>query len=1215
VLHDRIDIASARFLNTLANWLTGLPDTNVTTFLEGGLLIVRKSFFNQAPRVTSVQQSYRGDGKLVGRIGAIDLEGDALTYSVVDNPKFGTVELTANGGYVYTPNPDYGGSDVFTVKVAPARRSFDLLNLFADGSEVTQIQVGSPDSTTAGSPVEKRRNSADLAVYLPSAAGHITVKKAFGIDRYTGTVTLTGIAPGTNLSWMDAVGNLGQISIDDFATVHWRDFKNKAEQSGGSVDLSISYAAADGTATGLILSQVSVRKDAAGQYVFTGELGSDPVSKPDAVDSWDVLGPSFKPKYEAFRQAYNIGQPAKFTTVDVDFTQAALFADTYTALSYQQSGMYALDHPAGQQSENADQTATPATSEPATSEAMPVVGSAKAVGSSVAGVTASIPLGHSFVVARDDGSVELWTDGKRTQLHDSGWDSPVEYLLDYSRPLKDAQGNTLSTSFTGNIAGTTLTVTTLGLGSTVVVGQEITGAGVAPGTIITKFIPKFAQCDKGASNCTEGQGGAAGGPGTYEVSISQTVASTTTKFTQSPPAIAPGFIVGLQNGSVQLWSATGEQASTTNGGWLELHDAGWASALTAMSTCGEGIVVGLANGAVQKWDGPGTNPAPETWKDNWTELSDGNWGGTLRYPVSALVEYDHGIVVGFGAKKSENDGQIYYNGQVEFWGPTSHGANPTFGWTELNNIGGSSVTAMTTYGKGVAVGMTDGSVRYWDGSVATHSGWTELHDAGWLNPVTTLLATGKDGLVVGLGGSGAVEYHTGFDSNTNWTEVHGNGWNSPVTQMKPYVWTSQSSLESGVVIGLGNGSVQLWNGKTEESRLRELHSAGWDSKVVSMVPYRQYVTDPISGKPLTLDGIVVGLENGALEEFDGVYRWDKDFFGAGSWIEIFGPSYNQASETLAEDGLLKKAVDFGKAMAKTGGGDWGTPNSIGSAGDPIFGLSFFKPPCAAHNSCDVDGTFLPIASYIPTSLAKKTLSAPSGEASVNFGLDVNAMAYGYAFMPAGISKLVPGLWSVATLVAVEAGPSMTVKVGGGGTINAPAENLFNYQWFTPGPLGFDTIAVDVGSNASLNATFVGASDTLNAHVYMVPGMLFTFNTQSSQDDVQFGFNAYPDIEYSDFKKVSGISVTPTVTPYITTSYGLFAPDSYPIIGGWSLFKLSGGFENPVSATLAYDTNRGGSVTLKSTGYLTAHAGILEAITDLISWDGKAKVYDVDKTLV
>lgn len=76
---------------------------------------------------------------------------------------------------------------------------------------------------------------------------------------------------------------------------------------------------------------------------------------------------------------------------------------------------------------------------------------------------------------------------------------------------KITQGTTVSTattSFTASISGTTMTVTAVASG-TIAVGQVITGTGVTAGTVITA------------------RGTGTGGTGTYTVSASQTVASTT----------------------------------------------------------------------------------------------------------------------------------------------------------------------------------------------------------------------------------------------------------------------------------------------------------------------------------------------------------------------------------------------------------------------------------------------------------------------------------------------------------------------------------------------------------------------------------------------------------------------------------------------------------------------------------------------------------------
>jgi len=74
--------------------------------------------------------------------------------------------------------------------------------------------------------------------------------------------------------------------------------------------------------------------------------------------------------------------------------------------------------------------------------------------------------------------------------------------------VDDGWSQSAQTSVTGSISGTTLTVTAVSSGS-LQIGEVISGSGIVAGTTITTF------------------GTGAGGVGTYGVSVSQTVASTT----------------------------------------------------------------------------------------------------------------------------------------------------------------------------------------------------------------------------------------------------------------------------------------------------------------------------------------------------------------------------------------------------------------------------------------------------------------------------------------------------------------------------------------------------------------------------------------------------------------------------------------------------------------------------------------------------------------
>ena len=77
------------------------------------------TFFNRTPTATPVQLT-QSASVITGTIGAVDPDGDRLTYTVTQGPARGTVVATADGNYTYTPNTALaaiGGTDTFTVLV------------------------------------------------------------------------------------------------------------------------------------------------------------------------------------------------------------------------------------------------------------------------------------------------------------------------------------------------------------------------------------------------------------------------------------------------------------------------------------------------------------------------------------------------------------------------------------------------------------------------------------------------------------------------------------------------------------------------------------------------------------------------------------------------------------------------------------------------------------------------------------------------------------------------------------------------------------------------------------------------------------------------------------------------------------------------------------------------------------------------------------------
>jgi hypothetical protein len=150
---------------------------------------------------------------------------------------------------------------------------------------------------------------------------------------------------------------------------------------------------------------------------------------------------------------------------------------------------------------------------------------------------------------------------------------------------------------------------------------------------------------------------------------------------------------------------------------------------------------------------------------------------------------------------------------------------------------------------------------------------------------------------------------------------------------------------------------------------------------------------------------------------------------------------------------------------------------------------------------------------------------------------------------------------------------------------------------------------------------LGDKTTVSAYAYAVPGMLFTYNTQGAQGKVQVAFNYYLDANASEFKSITGATASATLTPYVKLLYGILLPPDIPLVGGWSLFSVSGGFENPITASLCVDgasscptadakDGATASLTFGSSGALTFRAGLLDGITSALSYEKRVPLYQI-----
>jgi hypothetical protein len=71
---------------------------------------------NSAPVAENITLSTYKNVSLTGEFSAVDPEGDALTFRIMDKPARGSVEIAEDGSnkFVYTPYPNKTGNDIFT---------------------------------------------------------------------------------------------------------------------------------------------------------------------------------------------------------------------------------------------------------------------------------------------------------------------------------------------------------------------------------------------------------------------------------------------------------------------------------------------------------------------------------------------------------------------------------------------------------------------------------------------------------------------------------------------------------------------------------------------------------------------------------------------------------------------------------------------------------------------------------------------------------------------------------------------------------------------------------------------------------------------------------------------------------------------------------------------------------------------------------------------
>lgn len=216
-----------------------------TIFGEGTALLVRRTFFNQAPSVTPVQLTGQSEGPITGTLGAVDPDGDALAYSITAKPQYGTAVVNGDGSYTYTPASGFGGNDNFVVSVSDTGFHINLLDLFRPAGTSATVAV------SQGALASKLRFQFVYGAgsqYWSSAARSALESAATKLSSYivvASPVTITYAVTGESSPFSSTLASAGSDFINDgsgfLQTVVQSKIQTGYDANGSTADGTIEW--------------------------------------------------------------------------------------------------------------------------------------------------------------------------------------------------------------------------------------------------------------------------------------------------------------------------------------------------------------------------------------------------------------------------------------------------------------------------------------------------------------------------------------------------------------------------------------------------------------------------------------------------------------------------------------------------------------------------------------------------------------------------------------------------------------------------------------------------------------------------------------------------------------------------------------------------------------------------------------------------------------
>jgi len=145
---------------------------------------------NDLPVASGGSHTTPEDTPVAGIIRASDVDGDALTFTLVGQPPNGTVVLDADGTYIYTPNADFSGTETFQVAVNDGHGGITTVTVTVTVTPVNDAPVGQDTAINA-------TEDTPFTGTLPAATDPEGDPLTYGVGAQPGHGTVTVNPDGT----------------------------------------------------------------------------------------------------------------------------------------------------------------------------------------------------------------------------------------------------------------------------------------------------------------------------------------------------------------------------------------------------------------------------------------------------------------------------------------------------------------------------------------------------------------------------------------------------------------------------------------------------------------------------------------------------------------------------------------------------------------------------------------------------------------------------------------------------------------------------------------------------------------------------------------------------------------------------------------------------------------------------------------------------------